>query len=203
MDENKDNVVFETSWKESITAQDFEQTTSPQSFNMSYRKFNFKPGKYFFKCVLEDNNSKQVMRKEAFVTVKDLTDSLSVSDIMLIAQKVNDNGKEKIIPNVSRILNSRDSTLVIYYEIYSDKPRSIMVDYVLNDKTRDKSDTKMVPVELKEGTNKISYTIPYDKFTLGDYTLGVQVKDENLKTVTETEKNMFATVRGHPHSTTT
>jgi hypothetical protein len=91
------------------------------------------PGKYLVRSALEDVDSKKSAVKEDLITVKNMVDDFSLSDIMLIARQTVVNGNNKIVPNVSKnvAMQNEEEGLQFFFEIYSNSPKQISIEYSL------------------------------------------------------------------------
>ncbi len=199
-DEDKENIIFERVWTEKVLVKDFRQTTSNSSFNLSYRSFKLDPGDYQLQCFVEDLDSRKTVIVDTETKVLEFDDEVELSDIVLIADRiVNDEG-ERIIPNVSRIVTNQDKGLSFFYEIYSDLPRTVFIEYKLEDNNRDKAFTQTLPRELAKGKNVVYHTLDDPNFSLGDYNLVVTVKDEGGDELDAIGKKLTSRIYGYPRS---
>ena len=88
MDKDKSNILSDSTWKETVETKDFRQTSSRSNYNLSYQSFDLKPGDYFFKCSVEDLDSRKTSIREFPFTVRAINDTLGLSDIVLISEIV-------------------------------------------------------------------------------------------------------------------
>ena len=197
-DESKMNIIFERNWKEKVKTTDFEQTLSGENFNLSYKTYDLNPGKYFVKCIVEDSDSRAASSKEIPLTVKQISDSLGVSDLVLVSEFVEDSTGERIIPNVTSSVTNRSTSLPLYFEIYSNKTREINVEYLLDDLKKNTSFKQMEHVTVKTGTNLIKHTINNISFSVGGYILNAVIKDNDWKEITSVEKKIYSKIHGVP-----
>lgn len=197
-DESKMNIIFERNWKERVKTTDFEQTLSRENFNLSYKTYDLNPGKYFVKCIVEDSDSKSASSKEIPLLVKQISDSLGVSDLMLVAEFVKDLTGEKIIPNVTASVTNRSTSVPLYFEIYSDKTRDINIEYSLDDLKKSTSFKQMEHLTVNPGTNLIKHTVNNVSFSVGGYLLNAVIKDNDWKIITSVEKKIFSKIHGVP-----
>lgn len=197
-DESKMNIIFERNWKERVKTTDFEQTLSMENFNLSYKTYDLNPGKYFVKCIVEDSDSKSASSKEIPLLVKQISDSLDVSDLMLVAEFVKDSTGEKIIPNVTASVTNRSTSVPLYFEIYSDKKRDINIEYSLDDLKKSTSFKQMEHLTVNPGTNLIKHTVNNVSFSVGGYLLNAVIKDNDWKIITSVEKKIFSKIHGVP-----
>ncbi len=197
-DESKMNIIFERNWKERVKTTDFKQTLSSENFNLSYKTYDLNPGKYFVKCIVEDSDSRSASSKEIPLIVKQISDSLGVSDLMLVAEYVKDSTGEKIIPNVTASVTNRSTSVSLYFEIYSDKTRDINIEYSLDDLKKSTSFKQMEHLTVNPGTNLIKHTINNVSFSVGGYLLNAVIKDDDWKIITSVEKKIFSKIHGVP-----
>lgn len=197
-DESKMNIIFERNWKERVKTTDFEQTLSRENFNLSYKTYDLNPGKYFVKCIVEDSDSKSASSKEIPLLVKQISDSLGVSDLMLVAEFVKDSTGEKIIPNVTASVTNRSTSVPLYFEIYSNKKRDINIEYSLDDLKKSTSFKQMEHLTVNPGTNLIKHTVNNVSFSVGGYLLNAVIKDNDWKIITSVEKKIFSKIHGVP-----
>ncbi|MCX6170047.1 MAG: GWxTD domain-containing protein [Ignavibacteriales bacterium] len=198
MDEKKNNIIFERNWKEKVSSEDFTNTLSKSNFYLSYKSFDLSPGKYFLKCVVEDSDSRRISSKELPLNVRQITDSLGVSDIMLISEIVKEAGGERIVPNISSTVTSKNTSLSFFFDLYSSKQQDVVLEYTFNDIKENTSLKQEDPRTLKPGVNTITHTIKNTNFTVGDFELTVTLKDINRKTITSVDKKLHAKIGGLP-----
>ncbi len=200
MDEGKNNIIFERNWKEKVSSEDFSNTLSKSNFFLTYKSYDLPPGKYFLKCVVEDSDSRRISSKELPLNVRQITDSLGMSDVMLISEIVKDAAGEKIIPNVSSTVTSKNTSLSFFFDLYSSKQQDVVLEYTLSDLKNNTSLKQEDPRTLKPGVNTITHNIKNTTFTVGDFLLTVTLKDINWKEITSVEKKLSAKIAGLPSS---
>lgn len=199
-DKDKKTILFERSWKEKITSNDFAQTISRNNYNFSYRTFDLNPGNYTVRSILEDSDSRRAATREFKISLKKLSDSLAVSDLFLITEVIKDPSGDKIVPNISKVVSNKTTDLPFSFEIYSDKDQQVVLEYQIEN-LKSKITTKyMDPVTVKSGTNQIYHTIENVNFKLGDYILRIVLKDKDWKEVTTSEKSFISKIYGFPNS---
>ena len=86
-DKDKEKLIAEKIWNEKVETEDFNQTTSKQNFNLSLRSFDLLPGEYVFRSAYEDKDSRKTYSKEEEVKVRDISENMAISDIMLVEKK--------------------------------------------------------------------------------------------------------------------
>jgi len=105
-DKDKKNLLFERIWREKVSTDDFENTTSKNNFNLSYKTFDFVPGEYLLTCILEDLDSRKSYSLNYKININPISDSLGMSDIIFVTDVIKDTSGEKIVPNVSKTVTS-------------------------------------------------------------------------------------------------
>ena len=197
-DESKTNIIFERNWKEKVKTNDFDQTLSGENYNLSYKTYDLNPGKYFVKCIVEDSDSRAASSKEIPLVVKQITDSLGVSDLMLVSEFVKDSTGEKIIPNVTASVTNRSNLVPLYFEIYSNKKRDVNIEYSVDDLKKNTSLKQMEHLTVNPGTNLIKHTVNNVSFSVGEYLVNAAIKDNDWKTITTIEKKIYSKIHGVP-----
>ena len=175
-DKDKEKLIAEKIWNEKVSTKDFSQTTSSRNFNLSLRSFILPPGEYSFRSAFEDKDSRKTYSKEDVVKVRDVSSNFAISDVMLVEKKTIVNGENKILPNINKLVSSRQGGLLIFYEIYSDTSSIFKIEYNISDKN-DIVVTDNTTKALIKGTNQIFYTISDSSLSLGVYNVSVTLRD--------------------------
>ncbi len=199
-DNEKKNILTERIWKEKVTSKDFAETLSRSNYNLSYRSFDLNSGSYIIKCILEDADSKRTSSREFPVTIDMISDTLGLSDPMLIAEILKDSTGERIVPNISKIVTNETKNLSFYFETYSDKERDVFFEYYLENLKAKRSTKQLSPQHLTAGINTIYFTLDSTDFTLGDYILKIMLKSNDWKEMTSSEKKFYSKIQGFPNS---
>jgi len=199
-DKDKKTILFERNWRERITTTDFAQTISRNNYNFSYRTFDLNPNTYTIRCILEDIDSRRASTREYKINLKKFTDSLSVSDILLITEIIKDKSGEKVVPNISKVVSNKTNELPFSFEIYSDKDQQVVLEYQIENLRSNTTTKYMDPITVKSGTNQIFHTIDNVSFKLGDYNLRVVLKNKDWKEVSFSEKSFISKIYGFPNS---
>lgn len=197
-DSSKSRIVVEKTWNESITISDFSLATSRENFNVSKRSFELKPGSYVIRTAMEDMDSKKLTTAENNFVIRDLTDSISLSDILMIAKPDPNQAPNTIIPNIMRNVYSSKDRIRFYYEINSLDSVEVRktIEYVVKN-----SDDKVIHREeedrnIKPGINQVLYTLKEFPFDLGAFYLTVSVLNEGNKVVASVSKSFYSQTKG-------
>ncbi|MDP3581465.1 MAG: hypothetical protein Q8S39_05985, partial [Ignavibacteria bacterium] len=73
MDEKKENILNEKTWKEKLTSTDFNQTLSNKNFSLSNKYWDLLPGSYVLKTILEDGDSRRASLREMPLTIRTIS----------------------------------------------------------------------------------------------------------------------------------
>lgn len=199
-DSEKKKLIVEKTWSETINAIDFGMTTTKENYKLSKRTFDLTPGTYSIRTMLLDKDSKQEAIGENIFTIKNYDKNISLSDILMISKSDNTQGKNEIIPNISRNIPNAKNKVQFYYEIYlkdsADTKKTFEYDVLNAEKNNVHKETEIR--DLKPGTNKVFYTLSEFPFDLGVYTLNVSLLDENSKAVESVTKSFYSHWKGLP-----
>lgn len=198
--EDKSKLITEKTWTESVSSRDFGTTTSRHNYYLSVRSLEIPPMKYHVRCEVVDQDSKKNYIREDKVNIKNIAGPLALSDLLLVSKQVVVNGEKKIIPNISRNVASQKEGIGMYYEVYSDTSRSIILNYVIIDGKSEPVTTQTLDYILKPGTNQIHFTMNNAELNMGEYAVAVQLMDSDKKVVAQSEKKFVSRWVGIPAS---
>lgn len=201
-EKDSEKIAVESTWNETVTAKEFSSTEARSNYNFSVRSFEITPGKYLMRCEVVDRDSRKNFVIEATANVLKLSDSLNVSDILLISSIVKDSDGEKLVPNINRRVTTDDSSLPFYLEVYSDEKRDIKLEYNIKDKDGKKAFVEIVEKEVQPGINRIVHEIDGAKFNLGEHVLEAHLKNFELENVSTVSKKFISKIAGFPDSIT-
>ena len=199
-DVDEENLKLEKQWNEKVNTQNFKQTESNSSFNISYKSISIEPGEYKFVCKIEDLESRKYHPFEQKIKIREFSEILDLSDIVLVSEFIETKDGTKIIPNISNIVTSQDTSLSFFYELYIKKEINQNITYSIIDKEGNQLFKKDVVIDLKAGKNEIHETLQNIKFALGDYQIVVKVNDENFKILKGIAKKFYSKIFGFPTS---
>ncbi len=199
-DSETDTLALQRSWNEKVAVKDFYATIESSSFNLSYRSFNLHPGLYTMKLSITDNNSQIKGSLKNSLTILAINKPLDISDIVLVSKKVKSGEKEKIIPNVSKVITSKARKLSFYYVVYSNVPRNVTIYYQIRNLRKDKFYKQQIKRKIKSGKNLIFQTLSNKELTLGDYSLIVKVVDDSTGEKVGIGKKFYSKISNFPSS---
>lgn len=199
-DESKDKLITERTWNEKIETIDFTQTTTKNNYSLSLKSFNLLPATYFIRVAVEDRESKRVFTSENMFVVRNLNKKTALSDFIIIAKQTSGDGNNKIIPSVSRNVATQKNGLPLFYEIYSDTVRQVILDYTITDKKKQVAFNVSEAKSLVKGKNQIFYTIKTPQLSLGEYVVTVTIKDDKNEILDAVSKGFHSKWIGIPNN---
>jgi GWxTD domain-containing protein len=199
-DENKDQLIQEKTWNESVETKDFSLTDSKNNYNLSLKSFYLIPAKYVIRTAVEDNDSRKEYSSENKFTVRNLEKRPAVSDIMLISKWTEEKGNKKIIPNVSRNVSAQQTGLQYFFEVYMIKPEKVNLIYTIEDNDENVLMTDSETKNLDSGKTQIFHTLNDTDFSLGGYILNVVINDSSNNKIASVSKTFFSRWIGIPSS---
>ncbi len=198
-DQNKEKLLNEKSWLEKVEVDDFEQTLSSFNYHLSYRGFLLNPDRYYFRIIVEDKDSRKEFKAENLVTVRDFTNSIMLSDVIIVEAKHWSPESNTIYPNVSRSVLSAKDGVPLYFEIVSSKDGEIQINYSITSvEKKTTAYTSSEVIGVTKGENKLFKKIDGIDLGLGDYMLTVQIVDEKSEYSVSTQKRFIARLPGVP-----
>jgi GWxTD domain-containing protein len=188
-DEEKEKIIVEKIWSEKIDSRDFDQTILKNNYNLSMRSFSLVPGKYFIRTSVEDKESRKTFAQENIYTIRDFSKKPALSDILLISKlttpadsaSAGSNVKtNKILPNISKNVSMKRDGLPFFFEIYSDIPQDLKLNYQLVD-TKDKIITSIDTVQhVDTGRTQVFYSFNNNvELGLGMFQLKVNIGERD------------------------
>jgi GWxTD domain-containing protein len=196
-DEDKEKLMQEKSWSESVKTSDFNQTQSKNNSNLSMKSFYLTPAKYYIRTYIEDQDSKRQTSSKNFYTVRDLSGTLSLSDIMLISKWSEVEKNRKIVPNISRNVAAQKG-IEFFFEIYSEIPQKVQLKYSITDKKENVLFEDTQQKQLDTGTTQIFHTLNDTTLSLGGYVLTVNVLDSGKNNLFTISKSFLSRWSGVP-----
>jgi GWxTD domain-containing protein len=197
--EDGETLYLEKLWNEKINVKSFGESSSKENFNLSYRSFKIKPGKYLIKTTVTDRDSRKDYTSKNYFNVREFTPKPSISDIMLIAQMKIVDGNNRIIPNVSRNVSENKKEINIFFEIYSDSSTDCNIEYIVTnreDKTLYESSGEQL---INKGKTQVFFTISDSTLlNIGNYILTVRLKDYEENILASTSKTFYSRWAGLP-----
>jgi GWxTD domain-containing protein len=199
-DENKDKLITEKIWNEEVNEKNFEQTNSKNNYNLNFKSFYLRPGKYTIRSAVEDKESKKEFSTEDIVTVRPLNAKISLSDVILISKMSEATDTKKILPNVSGNVATQTDGVPVFFEAYSKTPTDVKLQYIISNEKKDIIFQTSQQQHLDSGKTQIFNTIKDSSISLGDYLLTITALDKNDSVIASTSKTFFSRWQGIPSS---
>lgn len=189
-------VVQEKSWFEKLSVRGFRETMSQKNFNISRKTFTLKPGKYFAKMLMEDQDSRQEFPTTGTFTVRSLTSPLSLSDpVILTASSEQSTAK---LPNVSHIVHSKDHTVPFFLQVFAPVDTQMMFEYRVISSDNTTITAKKVKRNLVKGKNQFAENLDSITASTGEYMLHVRVLDTQDKELSSSQRGLAIRLSGLP-----
>ncbi len=201
-DSSGSRLLFEKIWNEKLQAKNYASVKSVKNFNLTYKEFELKPGFYKIKISIRDRYALSTIDFQKKIQVREISKNFGVSDLMIFGKKISRKNKSEIVPNIKNIVTTGSDSLNIFYYIYSDKQRNVMINYRLYSFKSDEAFISNKSVLIKKGKNKITFTLKPVNFKLGKYNIRVAVSDDESKEKLVISKNIFARIKFFPPSIT-
>jgi len=198
--DDKETLVFEKVWTEKITSSSYKNSVSRENYNLSFRSINLVPGEYFIKTVVTDRESHQEFLSEITFKVQDYSLKPAISDILMSANKKNENDKSKIIPNISRNVSGSKDGLNFFFEVYIDSSIVSNMEFHLTDKNGNVIYSKSKKQTFDETKTQVYYSINDTTLNFGTYLLTVFLKDNDGNQIAIATKPFFSRWVGLPAS---
>jgi len=183
-DEKKANIIVEKTWNDKIFANDFKETTSERNFKFGFKSFHLSPNNYILNCTLLDKDSDKDYKVEGKLIVREFGKPLQLSDLLFIASEID----SQIILNISNTINTSDSSLSFYYEIYSDKSQEITVDYSIKNENDNVVLRKKEIMFVDSGATQVKKKLDNSQISLGKKNFTIAVLNEKGETITGVSK---------------
>ena len=196
--EDKERLIEEKTWDEKIDVADFPHTTSPTNFNISIKSFDIPPGKYFIRTSIEDKDSRKEFVSSNMFTIRDLSTFPNLSDLMFIAKQTMVSGSNKILPNVTREISVQKDGIPLFFELYSNLPAKIILEFYVSDKDKKLLFTDTLARNIDSGKTQIFHNVKVNGLGLGTYLIGVSLKDSNNIILASTIKSFQSRWIGVP-----
>ncbi|MFA6981320.1 MAG: GWxTD domain-containing protein [Ignavibacteriaceae bacterium] len=201
-DKEKETLLTEKLWSEKISSQEFDQTHSRSNFNLSLKSFSLAPGEYVFVISVEDKDSRKKSFYEVNFKVKEFESRIDVSDILFVGNKMMVSGKEKIFPNISKMISTAEGKLSVYAEVYSDSATPVLLKYYISTKDKKAIVEKTSERDLQKGINRISLETDSLALPLDNYVFTLAIDDLNSSLKVTSSKGFFSRIEGVPPTIT-
>ncbi len=200
-DEYQRGIILERFWNEKVVAKEFSEAISNKNYNYDYRTFEFEPGKYYLRCEVLDKDSKKGSIYQGNVTVRKFDSKIQLSDLIFISNKIQQEDGPQYVPLVSNIITSKDSSAYFIYEVHSEEPSIVSVEYIIvQEKTEETIYSEITDEQLQKGTTIIEHKISNADISLGSYNLIVRLRNDDWDIEQEIKKTFKSRLYGFPES---
>lgn len=189
--------VTAKSVEKSYAVSSYENSVSPDQYSIGIDKFSLYSGEYTLVAELLDHNSKRrSVLKKNFSLPSRLKGGLNISDIELCLGTEEVASSEdfvksgrRLIPSVSGIFGERDSTMFVYFEIYTDPsiaqrhPLTYEIAGEEGDALKEEED-----VEIAEGKLALAKKFNLQNLGAGDYALSIKLFSKDRELLAESDK---------------
>ncbi len=110
------NLVNEKLWTESIATEDYKESVSPTTGKMSQKTFYLKPASYDFVVQIRDVETKKLNQVRRTIIVRDFSERLTMSDVMVVKQLNQEGEKTVIVPNIASTIGSAPEMISFFFE---------------------------------------------------------------------------------------
>jgi len=188
------NLVQSKIWDATLVVTSYAETQLDDEYDFTTQSIDLKPGRYIFEFQVSDRNSSQLYLRSIPVEVRDMSADVAISDITLLQSY--DEEKFTIIPRISGRVGSEEGGFKVFYELYSDGEKDVIITQEVRRSREDGS--QLVPVAANGsdetadtdlayskqemaflGRSKSQYivTVPMDDFKVGRYQMVVSVSE--------------------------
>lgn len=169
------NSINEVVTNESIS--DFVSTTKDEQKKLDMsskcivKEFFLNPGNYTLEVTINDINTKKEKSKKAQLEIEDFAQQeISFSDIMLVSNLKQENGKKVITPLIDKNIDNLKE-LYFFFEVYNSKSEDVTNNYSYKviDKKNNIVEKGNYTLTFLPGINKFFEKIPTNNLVFGDY----------------------------------
>lgn len=189
--------LFEKSWSEKVTVDNYSLTTSRANNAYSYKTIEFQPGVYSLRCEVFDIESKKSFAYEDLFTVRSFSESFGISDLLFIKTDTIIDSKRQLIPNISRNMANIKDGLRVFFEVYSNEEKQAYLEFSLSNQKKEIFN-RIELIDLKNENRKEYFILMSPELSLGEYVLNVSLKDYQHNVLARTSKKIISRWIGLP-----
>jgi len=205
------SLLLRRQWDRSVDVADFRATQANSLFDASSHAVTLAPGTYGLVIEVEDRATRIQRRQTRDLVVRDLSGQVAVGDLVFIEGYESET--QTIFPRVANVVGTNETSVQLFYEVYSDRQRPVRITREL---VRPSPSTSIVrslltfwrseeenvtftfseTSTLRSGRNQRVVEIPLPGLRPGDYIVRVRVEDERGRELAVVEKYLEAEWRG-------
>ena len=195
------------SWSMDVRATEFDKTVSHKLYSLTHQSIEVEPGNYLLAVSVKDQETKKEGKTTRALLVSNYEkDSVSLSDIMIASQMVHtQDGMNKIVPNVTGMIESGKESLNLYIEVYdSGAPEKILLASRIFDKSRNVVHQSLHEQRLANPRTSSFIRIDSLSLPVGTYLVTIQAQRAGKETtaVATTSRSVFVRWTDIPFSIT-
>jgi GWxTD domain-containing protein len=207
----RDGLLVRRQWERSVNAAEYRATQSSALFDASTHSVTLPPGTYGLVMEVEDRATRIPQRRESELVVRDLSGPLAISDLVFIDGFEAES--QTIFPRVSSVVGTNDTSIQLFYEVYSDRPRTVRVTREVIRPAQGSSLVRSLFTFWRSDADDVTFTftentsarqgrsqrvveIPLSGLRPGEYIVRVRLEDERGRILAEAEKHLEAEWRG-------
>lgn len=199
---NAQTLVESRQWERRVVVADYAATQADSLIDTTTQALTLSEGRYLVEMQLEDGASRRAFVRELPVTVPDFSAGVALAGPLLL--DAYDPDTQTLTPNVSSTVESGREALTVFYEVISDRARTLTVGYEVISEARarelpsartfargllgmdtseeDRADEGIVAeattrVDVQAGASPATLSIPMDGFKAGPYRLILTLAD--------------------------
>lgn len=180
-------VVVNESITDYVSTNKSSQKNLDESAKFIVREYYLNPGIYKIEVSLSDINTKKEKTISKQLEVDDYSKKdISFSDIMLVSNLKQENGKKIITPLVDKNIDNLKE-LFLFFEVYNSKDIHIpnVFSYKITDKKNNMIEKGELSYDLLPGINKFFEKIKTSNLIYGEYKLEINDKSNGLLLATK------------------
>ncbi|MEM8488410.1 MAG: GWxTD domain-containing protein [Bacteroidota bacterium] len=195
-DNRKQQMIENQVWADNVSVLQFGNTQSSQHIAHSSYALTLDPGAYMIEIRLQDLASEEVYQKEFVTEVRDFTQAVSLSSLILV------NGFDEQSQSISPVVQDRvfvnNPSFSVFYELYADEPQAVNIrrEVVRTPNSRglpilrwlfrrwqadasqgEISFSNTQSLNLGAGRNPVVLSIPVEGYEAGEYLVRVIAED--------------------------
>lgn len=192
-------VVVNESTKDFVSTTKSDQKKLDESAKFIVKEYFLNPGKYNLEITLSDLNTKIEKTIKSVIDVIDFTQKdVSFSDIMLVSNIKEENGKKIITPLVDKNIDNL-KVMYLFFEIYNSKNEKTInnFSYKITDFKDNVVEQGNYNFALSPGINKIFEKVSTDNLVFGDYKIEINGNSNGEKFAEKIFSNRMTGIPGN------
>ncbi|MFZ1323081.1 MAG: GWxTD domain-containing protein [Ignavibacteria bacterium] len=150
-----------------------EQKNLESSSKYIVKEFYLNPGNYNLEITITDINTKKEKTEKGSVEITDFVQKdISASNIMLVSNVKEENGKKVITPLIARNIGNLKS-IYLFFEVYNSSDKEVVNDftYTITDSKENILEKDNLVYTLSPGINKYFEKVSTSNLIFGEYTI--------------------------------